>query len=125
MSEPQQPTELMVCVKCLRGLDKPEEGQRPGETLFDNLKTAEMPEGVKLTPVECLQNCDQGVSMVLRGGAKRWTYVYGNLHEVSHLDVILDGASRYHATTDGVIPWRERPEHFKRNCIARIPPEAT
>ena len=125
MSEPQQPTELMVCVKCLRGLDKPEEGQRPGEILFDNLKTAEMPEGVKLTPVECLQNCDQGVSMVLRGGAKRWTYVYGNLHEVSHLDVILDGATRYHATTDGVIPWRERPEHFKRNCIARIPPDAT
>ncbi len=36
--------------------------------------------------------------------------------------MIIDGAARYHATADGLIPWRERPDHFKRNCIARIPP---
>ncbi|MYH58038.1 MAG: metal-binding protein, partial [Boseongicola sp. SB0675_bin_26] len=22
----------------------------------------------------------------------------------------------------GLVPWRERPEHFRKNCIARIPP---
>jgi predicted metal-binding protein len=58
---------------------------------------------------------------VLRGGAGRWTYVYGNLDE-SLAQVVHDGATRYHATDNGLVPWRERPEHFRKNCIARIPP---
>jgi predicted metal-binding protein len=57
----------------------------------------------------------------LRGGAARWTYVYGNLAEDA-VDVVVDGANRYAATADGLVPWRERPEHFRKNCIARIPP---
>ena len=46
----------------------------------------------------------------------------GNLHEASHLDTLVEGAALYHQTEDGLIPWRSRPEHFKRNCIARVPP---
>ena len=38
------------------------------------------------------------------------------------VDHILDGVARYRATPDGLVPWRERPEHFRKNCIARIPP---
>ena len=33
---------------------------------------------------------------------------------------VIEGAALYHATKDGLIPWRERPEHFKRNCVARL-----
>jgi predicted metal-binding protein len=60
--------------------------------------------------------------MVLRGTGK-WTYVYGNLHETSHLDAITEGVERYAQSGDGIVPWRERPEHFRKNCIARIPPQ--
>ena len=74
-----------------------------------------------LKPVECLSNCSSGCSVVLRGGDARWTYVYGNLAE-DMTDVVVDGATRYAATNDGLVPWRERPEHFRKNCIARIPP---
>ena len=123
MSEgPRQTTELLVCVKCLRGSEATEDGERPGKRLFDDLLTRAMPEGVTVRAVECLQNCDHGCSVALRGGPKRWTYVYGNLHEASHLDILVDGVTLYHDTADGLIPWRTRPEHFKRNCIARIPP---
>jgi predicted metal-binding protein len=115
-------TELLVCVKCRRGQDIPEGDERPGQVLYDALRAGEMPEGVRLTPVECLQNCDLGCTVALRGGDGRWTYVFGNVDETSHSDMLIDGAARYHATSDGLIPWRERPEHFKRNCIARIPP---
>ena len=59
--------------------------------------------------------------MVLRGTGK-WTYVYGNLHETSHLDAISEGVERYAQSEAGIVPWRERPEHFRKNCIARIPP---
>ncbi|WP_299846323.1 DUF1636 domain-containing protein [uncultured Roseovarius sp.] len=121
-NSPPQMTELLVCVKCLRGSEVTEDGERPGQRLFDDLSAKTMPEGVALRGVECLQNCDHGCSVALRGGPKRWTYVYGNLHETSHLDILIEGAALYHDTTDGLIPWRVRPEHFKRNCIARIPP---
>ncbi|MGY3439996.1 DUF1636 family protein [Marinovum sp. KMM 9879] len=114
-------TELLVCVKCRRGQDTPEDARRPGQRLFDDLAQQDMPEGVTLRAVECLQNCEGGCTVALRGG-NRWTYVYGGLDETTQAEMLLDGAARYNATTDGLIPWRERPEHFKRNCIARIPP---
>ncbi|MGZ2256037.1 DUF1636 family protein [Roseobacter sp. A03A-229] len=118
------PTELLVCIKCRRGQDIPEDDRRPGQRLYDTLAANTLPDGIRLTAVECLQNCDHGCTIALRGG-DRWTYIYGNIDEVSHPDVLLDGAARYNATQDGLIPWRERPEHFKRNCIARIPPLET
>lgn len=115
-------TELLVCVKCRRGPDEPAgDDRRPGRRLYDRLLSAGAPEGVRLRAVECLQNCDNGCTVALRGG-NRWTYVYGNLHEASQVETLIDGAARYHATADGLIPWRERPGHFKRNCVARIPP---
>jgi len=116
------PTELLVCVKCLKGGDAPEEGVRPGEVLHAAIADLPQHDGVTVTAVECLQNCDHGCTVALRGGDARWTYVFGNVDEASHPEMILDGAAQYHDTADGVIPWRQRPEHFKRNCVARIPP---
>lgn len=117
-----EPVEMLVCIKCKRGTEVAEDGTRPGTALYNALAAGDMPEGVTLTPVECLQNCDSGCSVALRGGDARWTYVYGNLHEASDTDLLRAGAALYRDTADGLIPWRSRPEHFKRNCIARVPP---
>ena len=57
----------------------------------------------------------------LRGGPARWSYVYGRLAP-DMADIAVDGVTRYHHAADGLVPWRERPEHFRKNCIARIPP---
>ncbi|NRB00193.1 MAG: DUF1636 domain-containing protein [Rhodobacteraceae bacterium] len=112
----------MVCTKCrLRGAPAPE-GDRPGALLYDALTQTDLPAGVTLTPVECLSNCERGATVALRGGAARWTYVYGNLDSAENLEDILEGAEKYAATADGVVPWRDRPQHFRKNCIARIPP---
>jgi len=118
------PVELLVCTTCRRGLPTDMEGPRPGASLHDALSAQGVPDGVTLRAVECLSNCDHGCSLVLRGGDERWTYVYGNFDENSDADMILEVAARYHATQDGLIPWRERPVHFRKNCIARIPPLA-
>jgi len=112
----------MICVKCKRGTDVTEDGERPGAALYEKLRKRDLPDGVVVTPVECLQNCDHGCSVAMRGGAERWTYVYGNLHENTDVDLLVEGMSLYRDARDGLIPWRARPEHFKRNCIARIPP---
>nr|WP_252731345.1 DUF1636 domain-containing protein [Lentibacter algarum] len=112
---------MLVCVKCRQGQEIPDDERRPGQKLYDELAIAGLPEGVTLRAVDCLQNCDHGCTVALRGG-DRWTYIYGNIAEASQTDVLLEGAALYHDTTDGLIPWRTRPEHFKRNCVARIPP---
>lgn len=113
--------ELLVCVKCRAGQEIPESGVRPGQALYDALLMHESPDSVQILPTECVQNCERGCSAVLRAGPEQWTYVYGNLSAVQ-AEILLEGAVQYAQTADGVIPWRERPEHFKRNCIARIPP---
>jgi predicted metal-binding protein len=115
------PVELLVCLTCRQAdtaamPDEPREGAR----LHAALAAVVPPEGVTLLAVECLSNCTRGCSIALRGPG-RWTYVYGNL-SAEDASVVLDGASRYRATADGLVPWRERPEHFRRNCIARVPP---
>lgn len=114
------PVELLVCTTCKReGMDP--EATRPGAVLHDALAGVELPENVVLKPVECLSNCSKGCTVVLRGGTVRWTYVFGNLPEDA-VEIVVDGATRYAATSDGLVPWRERPEHFRKNCIARVPP---
>ncbi|MCE8508574.1 DUF1636 domain-containing protein [Ruegeria pomeroyi] len=116
------PVELLVCTTCRRGLPVEDDAQRPGALLHRALSAAELPEGVTVRPVECLSNCDQGCSIVLRGGPARWTFVYENLNEADDVATIVEGVTKYHATADGLVPWRERPVHFRKNCAARIPP---
>lgn len=116
----RDPTELLICVKCRAGQTVPDDARRPGQHLFDTLAARDLGPGILLHAVDCLQNCDAGCTIALRGG-DRWTYVFGNV-DPAQADMIVDGAARYHATTDGLIPWRTRPEHFKRNCVARLPP---
>jgi len=118
--------ELLVCTTCraanLPGAmpDLDPEAPRPGARLASALATS-LPEGVRLSEVECLSNCSRGCTVALRAPG-RWTYVYGNLDPVRDAGIVLEGAAKYAAAPDGLVPWRERPEHFRKNCIARIPP---
>ncbi|MEM6439712.1 MAG: DUF1636 domain-containing protein [Pseudomonadota bacterium] len=116
------PAELLVCVKCKAGRPVREDEPTPGRALHDALVAAGMPEGVALTAVECLQNCDRGCTVALRGGPARWTYVYGDVDPAEGAETIRDGAEAYRRTRDGLIPWRERSQHFRKHCVARIPP---
>ena len=111
--------ELLVCTTCrLPGADPA--APRPGAELAQALAQSP-PEGVRVRPVECLSNCARGCTVALRG-AGRWTYIYGDLDPARDLPALVEGAAKYRATADGLVPWRDRPEHFRKHCIARIPP---
>ena len=115
-------TEILVCTTCRKPGEAPVDGEtREGARLLDALDGRDWPEGVSVRGVECLSNCDHGCSVVLRGGDRRWTYVYGRL-DAALADTLHEGACLYHGTDTGLVPWRERPVHFRKNCIARIPP---
>ncbi len=114
---------ITVCTTCKRGEPEDADAPRPGARMFAALDAAELPQGVRLRGVECLSACSRGCSMALSGGPSRWTYVYGDLDPDTHVPDILTGAAAYAATEDGLVPWRERPVVFRKQSIARIPPQ--
>jgi predicted metal-binding protein len=116
-------TTLHVCVTCRAGEDG-DAGPRPGRRLYDALIDAQRRQdklpSFRIVEVECLSNCNRGCTVALSGPG-RWTYVYGDLNQ-DCIDDVITGAERYAATTDGLVPWRERPAIFRKGVIARIPP---
>lgn len=115
---------LFVCTTCKAGEPVPEDAHRPGALLHAALSFGPVPEGVRVVGVECLSACNSGcaISLTKPGG---WAYVYGRL-TLDDVPAILEGAAKYAATTDGIVPWRDRPAVFRKQSIARIPPlEAT
>lgn len=126
-----EPAELLICVTCKSSLPAdplanasetaPDDETRAGARLYEALIAGELPAGLQVRAVECLSNCTRGCTVALRGG-DRWSYVYGNLNPDTDVETLRDGATRYLTAADGLVPWRERSQHFRKNCIARIPP---
>ncbi|GJD62306.1 DUF1636 family protein [Methylobacterium frigidaeris] len=114
---------LYVCTTCRDAAD-PGEGPRAGARLHDALAAAlaDRPEArVRIEPVECLSVCKRPCTVAVSSPG-RWTYVYGDLDPAVSAAVILDGIGLYAGTPDGIVPWRERPQEFRKGVVARIPP---
>src|SRR6201995_588664 len=111
---------LHVCVTCRAGGSVAEGEATPGARLHGAIAEIGAPEGVTIVPVECLSACNNGCSVALSAPG-RWAYVYGRMSEVNARD-ILAGAAAYAAAPDGLVPWRSRPEIFRKQSLARIPP---
>ncbi len=109
---------IHVCVTCRRATDSDE---RPGADLFRSIAPQGAAQGFRVVPVECLSVCKRPCTVAVSSPG-RWTYVYGDLDAATAADVILAGAALYADTADGIVPWRERPEAFRKGVVARIPP---
>jgi predicted metal-binding protein len=75
--------------------------------------------------LRCLANCKRGCSAVLRRldpALPTWTYVFGNLDPANDAEALVAGAKLFANSTDGLLPWRGRPDALKRGLIARVPP---
>jgi predicted metal-binding protein len=110
-----QPATLLVCVTC-----KSEAGA-VGAALYCALSTRLADEAVALRPVECLSVCKRPCTVALAAPGK-WTYVVGDLDGDLHLEDIVLAARRYAAAPEGIVPWRERPQPFRRGVVSRTPP---
>ena len=110
---------LYVCTTCKAGQPVPE-GELPSGAVLHAALVAEARPGVRVVGVECLSACNTGCAVSLtKPGA--WSYVYGRL-SLDDVPAIVEGAVKYAATTDGIVPWRDRPAVFRKQSIARIPP---
>lgn len=111
---------LHVCVTCRAGQSVADGAETPGARLLEAIKVQGALPGITIKPVECLSACSYGCSIAL-SAPDRWSYVYGRLTETD-ADAIRAGATAYAEAADGIVPWRQRPEIFRKQSISRLPP---
>ena len=97
---------IVVCASC-RDETGSDAHPRAGAILAANTSAA-AGDAISVRQVECLGNCKRRLSAaILRDGC--WSYVFGDLTTDSGPDLIA-GARLFATSTDGLIPWRGRPE---------------
>ncbi|KQP66064.1 metal-binding protein [Methylobacterium sp. Leaf469] len=115
---------LYVCTACRTAGDPAE--PRAGARLLDALREAvgeHGQTGLRIEGVECLSVCKRPCTVAVASEG-RWTYVYGDLDATESARIILEGVGLYGETPDGVVPWKARPQEFRKGVVARIPPLA-
>ena len=121
---PENPLPVIyVCTTCKRQGQQnaePESEPRPGALLADATERAADGTDVIVRRLRCLANCTRGPSAALRCNGS-WTYVFGGL-DVDNAQALVDGAKLLATASDGILPWRGRPDILKRGLIARVPP---
>ena len=118
MSETPSPL-ISVCITCRRA-GEPDAEPRPGALLAEATERAAAGSEVEVRRLRCLANCTRGPSAALRCNGS-WTYVFGGL-DPANADALVAGAKLLAGASDGILPWRGRPEILKRSLIARVPP---
>ena len=113
-------TTIYVCITCRRAGD-PENGVCPGLLLARETARAAEGTGVAVRQVRCLANCSRALSAAIRRDGA-WTYVFGGLDVDTDAAALIEGARLFARATDGLMPWRGRPDILKRGLIARVPP---
>ena len=115
---------IHVCTACRRArADLPEGYDQPGLALAVALAERLLAKGstIPVVPVECLAVCKRPCTIALSADGK-WTYLIGDLDTDTHLDEIVGAAEAYATSANGIVPWKERPQSFRKGVVARVPP---
>jgi predicted metal-binding protein len=110
---------IYVCTTCKRAGEADSE-PRPGALLADATERAADGTNVLVRRLRCLANCTRGPSAAMRCDGS-WTYVFGAL-DADCGPALVAGAQLLSGASDGIMPWRGRPDVLKRGLIARVPP---
>lgn len=110
---------IFVCVAC-KATDDPDDS--PGARLIEALRARliDNPDAT-VEPVECLAVCKRPATLAFAAPGK-WTYVVGDLDGVAHVDDVIAAAFSYAASDNGIVPWKERPQCFRKGVVSRLPP---
>jgi predicted metal-binding protein len=117
----QSAVTISVCVTCRNESDAED---RPGAALLEALReklAGQDRRAVRAESVECLAVCNRPCTIALAGDDK-WTYVIGDLDKDADLDDLIASARAFAATENGIVPWKERPDCFKKGVVSRTPP---
>ncbi len=110
---------LIVCSSC-RDETGSDARPRAGEMLGDTVRELAAGTAITVRQIECLGNCKRRLSAAMLRD-RCWSYVFGDLTPENGPDLIA-GATLFATSTDGLMPWRGRPDCLKRGLVARLPP---
>ncbi len=124
MASGNDPITVFVCATCRPEGDATE--PRPGARLCARLTQAvgqrDLANEICVAAVACLSVCKRPVTIAVTGGGARWSYLWGDIPVDTDLDALITGLQTYRQTSNGIVPWRSRPEMLRRGLVARIPP---
>ncbi len=116
---------VFVCTSCRRRIaegDGDDNFDRPGAGLASELQSQlANDETILVVAVDCLAVCKRPCTVALVGDNK-WTYLVGDLDAAQHVDEIVAAARAFAQSENGIVPWKERPQTFRKGVIARVPP---
>ena len=127
MSEdsPPPPT-LDVCNRCRPpGWEGPLE-DRPGRKFAQAIDAELAKRGLDATiarrDIYCQSQCTRACTVAFAGGAKRFTFLFGDLDPAKHVGDVIDAFLMYREREDGFLDRKERPEPLRAGILARIAP---
>ena len=116
---------LHICLTC-RPAGQPEDAPNDpaaGSAFHDavrhRLRARGLEDSVRLNPVTCMANCEQGCSAALSARGK-WSYVAGYLG-AALADDVIDYALVYGASRTGVVMPSKRAPSLRDAVVARVP----
>ena len=121
-------TQITVCTTC-RASGTSREQRADGLNLFDALQEAlwavETEGGaapnVQLRGQACMSGCNRACTLAVQSAGK-WTYYWGDLvPDAETAEQVVACARMHQRSTDGELPWKDRPERLKSGVLARIP----
>ncbi len=116
---------LHICLTC-----KPADGEEvaPGgtaagarlhEAVVDRLRSRDLEAAIRVNPVTCMANCEQGCSLAVSAPGK-WAYLAGYL-SAELADDVIDYALVYAASKTGVVMPSKRAPSLRDVIVARVP----
>ncbi len=126
MSEDSPPPTLDVCNRCRPpGWEGPLE-ERPGRKFAQAIDAELAKRGLDGTiarrDIYCQSQCTRACTVAFAGGARRFTFMFGDLDPAKHAGDVIDAFLMYRDREDGFLDRKERPEPLRAGILARIAP---
>ena len=124
MSDARETVELIACVTC-GSADRETHGSTRGERFYAQLQAARDELGaasIAVSSTRCLWACTRPCSVHARAPG-RAGYVLCDFEPTPEAARgVLAWAKMYAATSDGAVPFKERPEAVRGHFLCRVPP---
>ena len=116
---------LHICLTCKPAGEEPARpdggaaGARLHDAVVDRLRARDLIQAVRVNPVTCMANCEQGCSLAVSAPGK-WAYLAGYL-SAELADDVIDYALVYAASKTGAVMPSKRAPSLRDVIVARVP----
>lgn len=120
---------LLVCILCRAShTEEVQASLSEGQSLFNRLQagleTSDEKYPIRLQPVRCMGACDRACTAAFMAPNKL-TFILSQLSPTDAVPDLLQFSHQYMASSDGKVPYKDRPVTIKQKIHAVLPPLPT